>query len=175
MPMSNSRRGGRKGSVTSQDVRAQTPGVPAADDAALADSAERVSTGMGEFGHGDFPGGASGPQGYGQDASISGGLGQGSGYAQSSGKGGYGQGAPEQGDGGQSGADQHTDERYGQIDGEGKQRGSEFGYGGRGTDQADGPVISEHRKSAAHKPNNAPPVVNDAIARTAAKATKPQS
>lgn len=175
MPMTDSRRRVRKGGVTSQEVRAQTHGVPAADDAALADSAERVSTGMGEFGDGDFPGGASGPQGYGQDASISGGLGQGSGYAQSSGKGGYGQGAPEQGDGGQSGAEQHNDERYGRVDRDGEQRGSEFGYGGRGTDQADGTVIGEGGESAAHKRKNVPAVVDEAKARRGAKATKPQS
>ncbi len=98
------------------------------------------STGMGAFGEGDFQGGTGGMggfarSGYGQSPDMNGGYGQGSGYAQSSGEGGYGQGARHRGGSEQSGAHQRSDERYGYLDSEGRQHGSEYGYGGRGTDQ----------------------------------------
>jgi len=98
------------------------------------------STGMGAFGNGDFQGGTGGMggfarSGYGQSPDMNGGYGQGSGYAQSSGDGGYGQGARHRGGSEQSGALQRSDERYGYLDSDGQQRGSEYGYGGRGTDQ----------------------------------------
>ncbi len=124
----------------SADVVAQADGASTTDDAGLAERAGQVDTGMGAFGDGHFRGGASGGRGYGQDTELPGGLGQGSGYAQSSGAGGYGQGAPAQADGDESGAAQRSDERYSRFDGPGEQRGSQYGYGGRGSEQADVPA-----------------------------------
>lgn len=105
---------------------------------------EQGSTGMGAFSDGNFQGGVGGVRpatqpGYGQDDGISGGLGQGSGYAQSSGDGGYGQGATQPGGKGQSGSDQHNDERYGRENDAGELRSSAFGYGGHGAAETPAP------------------------------------
>ena len=123
------------------------------------------STGMGAFGEGDFQGGTGGMggfarSGYGQSPDMNGGYGQGSGYAQSSGEGGYGQGARHRGGSEQSGAHQRSDERYGYLDSDGRQHGSEYGYGGRGTDQqrghaagsrfAGGSVSQQHVEQQGH-------------------------
>lgn len=132
------------------DVRDQADGASVTDETTLAGSAERVDTGMGAFGEGKFSGGAPGTRGYGQDTRLPGGLGQGSGYAQSSGQGGYGQSAPEQGGSAESGSAQHSDERYSEIDETGKQRGSQYGYGGRGTAQPD-----PKRKPSRRRPDDA--------------------
>ena len=110
-------------------------------------TAEQGSTGMGEFSDGNFQGGVGGVRpasrpGYGQDDGISGGLGQGSGYAQSSGDGGYGQGATQPGGQGQSGSDQHNDERYGRENDAGELRRSAFGYGGHGAEETPAPTAA---------------------------------
>ena len=172
--MTRFRRGVRKGVVPSQDVRTQADGSPSDAETTLADSAARLNTGMGAFGDGTFQGGSTGQQGYGQDASLPGGLGQGSGYAQSSGSGGYGQGAPEQGGQGESGSEQHNDERYSEFDGEGEQRGSQFGYGGRGTEQADGAPMGKDGDALAHH-REAAPDADEATVQTDGNHEKPRT
>ena len=124
------------------------PSAPTVDSGGVeGGTAAQGSTGMGAFSDGNFQGGVGGVRpatqpGYGQDDGISGGLGQGSGYAQSSGDGGYGQGATQAGGEGQSGSDQHNDERYGRENAAGELRSSAFGYGGHGAEETPAPTVA---------------------------------